>query len=72
MLTYGISLVLNVVINTGMLELLHRQPPFTNLPYKYFIAFAVATGLCASFTFLGQKFWIFRSEVGPVPEADAG
>ena len=67
MLTYGISLVLNVTINTGMLELLHHQDPFTALPFKYFIAFVVATGVCASFTFVGQKFWIFR-EGEPVAE----
>ena len=63
MATYGISLVLNVAINTGMLELLHHQDPFTALPFKYFIAFGVATGTCATFTFVGQKFWIFKDPV---------
>lgn len=67
MLTYGVSLVLNVAINTGALELLHKQEPFTTLPFKYFIAFVLATGVCATFTFIGQKFWIFRN-----PEEESG
>jgi hypothetical protein len=50
-----------------------NMPPWSWVPYKYFIAFAVAHWACVrSFNFVGQKFWIFRSEVGPVPEADAG
>jgi hypothetical protein len=35
------------------------------VPFKYFIAFAGATGFCATFNFLGQKFWIFKSP-GPL------
>jgi putative flippase GtrA len=61
MLTYGVSLVLNVGINSGLLHVLHGEVMFADVPYKYFIAFAGATGFCASFNFLGQKFWIFKS-----------
>lgn len=60
MLTYGISLVLNVSINTGALKVLLGNEAFAGVPFKYFIAFVIATGVCATFTFLGQKFWIFR------------
>ena len=62
MLTYGISLVLNVVINTGALKVLLGNETFAGVPFKYFIAFVIATGVCATFTFLGQKFWIFRTK----------
>jgi len=61
MLTYGISLVLNVTINSGALKVLHGNEVFAPLPSKYLIAFVIATGVCATFTFLGQKFWIFRA-----------
>jgi putative flippase GtrA len=60
LLTYGVSLVLNVGINTGMLQLLHHRAAFASVPHKYLVAFAVATGLCSGFNFMGQKFWIFR------------
>jgi putative flippase GtrA len=60
LLVYGVSLLLNVGINSGMLHLLYTQAPFTELPLKYLIAFVVATGTCSAFTFLGQKFWIFK------------
>jgi putative flippase GtrA len=65
MFIYGISLVLNVLINSGLLQLLHGQALFAEVPYKYFFAFAGATGFCASFNFVGQKFWIFKSP-GPL------
>lgn len=67
-LTYGLSLVLNVGINSGLLHLLHEQLLFADLPFKYFFAFAGATGFCASFNFIAQKFWIFKS--APDPEMD--
>jgi len=70
MTAYGISLLLNVAINTGALELLHHQEPFTALPFKYVIAFVLATGICASFTFVGQKFWIFRTKEEAESELD--
>ena len=60
MLTYSISLVLNVLINTGALKVLLGNEAFAGVPFKYFVAFVIATGVCATFTFLGQKFWIFR------------
>lgn len=67
MFAYGISLVLNVGINSGLLHVLHEQAIFAAIPYKYFVAFAGATGFCAAFNFLGQKFWIFNSP-GPLDE----
>lgn len=69
MFTYGISLVLNVGINSGLLHVLHEHALFAAVPYKYFIAFAGATGFCATFNFLGQKFWIFNSP-GPLDEVE--
>jgi len=70
MLTYGVSLLLNVGINSGLLHVLHEQVAFAEVPFKYFIAFVGATGFCATFNFLGQKFWIFKSP-GPLDELDA-
>ncbi|MBK7384464.1 MAG: GtrA family protein [Flavobacteriales bacterium] len=63
LLTYGVSLVLNVSLNAGLLHLLYGYESLAFLPNKYFIAFAGATGVCATLTFLGQKLWIFRSPV---------
>lgn len=60
LLTYGVSLVLNVGINSGLLYLLHSQPVFAEVPFKYLIAFVGATGFCSAFNFVGQKFWIFK------------
>jgi putative flippase GtrA len=31
------------------------------LPYKYFIAFVGASGLSAAVSFMGQKFWVFKT-----------
>lgn len=56
---YGCSLVLNVTINSGFLYLLHHKEFFTDLPYKYFIAFVFATGFSSIFNFIGQKKWVF-------------
>lgn len=60
LLTYGISLLLNVGINSGLLHVLHTQPMFAAVPLKYLIAFVGATGFCSAFNFVGQKFWIFK------------
>jgi putative flippase GtrA len=60
LLIYGISLLLNVGINSGLLHLLHTQAWLAEVPFKYFFAFAGATGSCSVFNFVGQKFWIFR------------
>lgn len=60
LLTYGVSLLLNVGINSGLLYLLHTRSEFAGLPFKYLIAFVGATGFCSAFNFLGQKFWIFK------------
>jgi len=61
MLTYGISLLMNVGINTGLLHLLHNHPWLVGVPYKYFVAFVGATGFCSVFNFVMQKFWVFRA-----------
>ncbi len=65
LLTYGISLVLNVGINSGLLHILHEGTWFTEVPNKYLVAFLGATGFCSTFNFLGQKFWIFRLKEVP-------
>ena len=61
MLLYGVSLLLNVGLNSYFLTTLHARPMFAEVPNKYLVAFVGATGICAAFTFVGQKFWIFRS-----------
>lgn len=60
LLIYGISLLLNVGMNSGLLHVLHTEPMFAALPFKYLIAFVGATGTCSAFNFIGQKFWIFK------------
>lgn len=60
LMTYGVSLLLNVGINSGLLYLLHTQPVFADVPYKYLIAFVGATGFCSAFNFVMQKFWVFK------------
>lgn len=60
---YGLSLVVNVSINSLMLYVLHSYESLSGLPYKYLIAFAMATGISASLNFMGQKFWVFHSEL---------
>lgn len=62
LLIYGISLVLNVGINSGLLHLLHTHAVFASVPFKYFIAFVGATGSCSVFNFLCQKYWIFKPD----------
>lgn len=56
---YGFSLILNVGMNSAFLYILKSHALFTNLPYKYLIAFIGATGISATMNFLGQKFWVF-------------
>jgi putative flippase GtrA len=57
---YGISLVVNVSVNSFLLYILHRFQIFQALPSKYLIAFTGATGLSAVMNFIGQKFWVFQ------------
>ncbi len=56
---YGFSLVFNVAMNSILLYILKSNAIFSELPYKYLIAFIGATGISASINFLGQKFWVF-------------
>lgn len=58
---YGIALLINVGTNSALLFILHQYSRFFNLPFKYFIAFIGASGLSASFSFMGQKFWVFKT-----------
>jgi putative flippase GtrA len=57
---YGLSLVINVGVNSLLLYLLHEIQLLVDLPYKYLIAFVGATGVSASLNFIGQKFWVFK------------
>ncbi len=57
---YGTSLVFNVGVNSLLIFLLYRYSFFAGIPYKYFIAFAGATGFSSLINFTGQKFWVFR------------
>jgi len=57
---YGTSLVFNVGVNSLLIFLLYRYSFFAVIPYKYFIAFAGATGFSSLINFTGQKFWVFR------------
>ena len=55
LLTYGISLVLNVSINSLLLYILHDQERFAAVPKKYLVAFIGATGFCSAVNFMGQS-----------------
>jgi putative flippase GtrA len=61
---YGMSMVLNVSLNSLFLWVLHQHGTWSWVPRKYVIAFMGATGICAVFNFVGQKFWIFPA--GPL------
>lgn len=60
---YGMSMVLNVSLNSLFLWVLHQHSTWSWVPRKYLVAFMGATGICAMFNFVGQKFWIFRTEL---------
>lgn len=64
-LLYGVSLMVNVGINSIVLLLLYEYQSVIDLPYKYFIAFVAATGVSASLNFVGQKFWVFKMPALP-------
>lgn len=61
-LLYGSSLLINVGVNSLLLFMLHENKTLIDLPYKYFIAFIGATGTSAVVNFIGQKFWVFKSD----------
>lgn len=61
MLLYGVSMLVNVAVNTLLLFVLHEYSNIIDLPNKYFIAFVGATGTSAMLNFAGQKVWVFRN-----------
>jgi putative flippase GtrA len=63
MVLYGVSLVVNVSVNSSMLYALHKFSWLKFVPFKYFAAFTVATVLSAVMNFLGQKFWVFKPQL---------
>lgn len=63
---YGIALLINVGTNSGFLYILHQYRNLVDLPFKYLIAFVGASGLSASVSFMGQKFWVFKSSERPI------
>ncbi len=62
MLLYGTSLLINVSVNTFLLFLLHEYSYIIDLPFKYLIAFAGATGTSSVINFTGQKVWVFKTK----------
>lgn len=63
---YGIALLINVASNSGLLYILHQYRNLVDLPFKYLIAFVGASGLSASVSFMGQKFWVFKTSERPI------
>jgi putative flippase GtrA len=70
---YLIAMVVNIVANHYALQLLPDSTFFANLQYSTgelielaalkidkVLAFIIATAVSASFTFLGQKYWLFK------------
>jgi len=62
MLLYGLSMLVNVAVNTFLLFVLHEYKDIIDLPNKYFIAFVGATGTSAMLNFVGQKIWVFKNK----------
>jgi len=60
-LIYGISLLVNVTVNSVLIFLLHNYKYLIDLPNKYLIAFLGATCVSALINFAGQKFWVFKA-----------
>lgn len=60
---YGLSLLINVGVNTVLLFTLYEFKLLIDLPNKYLIAFIGATGVSACVNFIGQKFWVFNSKI---------
>jgi len=58
---YGVALLINVSTNSALLYILHQYRNLVDLPFKYFIAFVGASGLSAFVSFMGQKFWVFKT-----------
>ena len=65
---YGISLILNVLLNSTLLYLILDFKNIIVVPKPYFVAFIGATGFSSVFNFLGQKFWVFKNQ--PIFEED--
>lgn len=59
---YLFSMLLNVLINSGMLYLLLNKESLHFVPKKYLVAFVVATGASALLNFFGQKWWVFKTK----------
>ena len=59
---YACSLTMNVAVNALLLYLLHNMAMLQSLPNKYLIAFIGAAGASAVVNFLGQKYWVFKTE----------
>ena len=74
---YGISLGLNVSLNSIFLYMLENQGFVNFFPFSFvnqliqfsgfkigshLFAIIMTTGLTAVFNFLGQKFWVFKNE----------
>jgi putative flippase GtrA len=59
---YACSLTMNVAVNALLLYLLHNFAALGDLPNKYLIAFIGAAGASAVVNFIGQKFWVFKTE----------
>jgi putative flippase GtrA len=56
---YGCSFLLNVLINSLMLDWLAQGMP-QEAAYHKLIAFVVATGFSSTTNFVGMKLWVFR------------
>lgn len=61
---YSGSLVLNVFTNSAFLYIMHNWDVLSSIPYKYLVAFVVATAVSGILNFVGQKFWVFKLNSG--------
>ncbi len=63
---YGFSLIMNVSTNSFLLFILYRYRYIIDLPFKYLIAFAGASGISALVNFTGQRIWVFKAHLAEV------
>lgn len=62
MLLYGISLIVNVGLNSTFLYLMNNYEYIFDVSHKYLFAFVGASVISATVNFLGQKIWVFKKK----------
>ncbi|MBX3101499.1 MAG: GtrA family protein [Bacteroidetes bacterium] len=59
-IVYGISFLLNVLLNHLSLTYLSAEFPYWSAEVHKLLAFLIATGASSTSNFVGMKYWVFR------------